>query len=362
MKYQAKRILVISTRQIGDALLITPLVRSLRLSYPKAKIDVLVFQGKQGVLAGNPDITEVITIPEHPGFIRYCRLLGRLFKRYDIALSTLTGDRPILYASLFGKKRLAIVEPDRRRDHWKRLLLQGWTELDDEKTHTVVQNLRLADLLAIPRDYTVTVPSSPDSAARLDAALPFDWHSAPYAVLHLCPMWHYKRWTQTGWRDTVAYLLQQGLRIVLTGGNGQEELYYIQATFPQRPADVINLAGKLRFAEVSRLIQASKLYIGPDTAVTHIAAATGAPTIALFGPTNPLKWAPWPATYADGKTPFQKVGSQTVGNVTLLQGPGECVPCHQEGCERHKQSYSQCLDDLPSSAVLAAIDNILQKA
>jgi heptosyltransferase-3 len=359
MKYNAKRILVITTRQIGDGLLTTPLIHSLRLAYPHAHIAVLTYASVAGIFAGNTDINEIITVSKHPSLKEYGQLLKRIFKRYDIALSTLTGDRPILYASLAGKKRFSIVEPSRRRDHWKRILLQGWTELDDTKTHTVIQNLRLADLLAIPRQYKVIPPSAPKASETLDQTLPFAWRAEPFAVMHLAPMWHYKRWTVKGWRDTAAHLIAQGLKVIITGGNGQEELDYIKQVFPELPLGMFNMAGKLKFAEVARLISASKLYIGPDTAVTHIAAATGTPTIALFGPTNPLKWAPWPVNFANGKTPFQKVGNQQVDNVTLLQGPGDCVPCHEEGCDRHKLSHSQCLDDLPSQWVIEAINRLL---
>ena len=70
------------------------------------------------------------------------------------------------------------------------------------------------------------------------------------------------------------------------------------------PEGVVNLAGKLAFWEVALLIGSSKVYIGPDTAVTHLAASTGTPTVALYGPTNPVKWAPWPHGYRQEKTPL----------------------------------------------------------
>ena len=50
------RILVISLRRIGDLLLTTPLIRSLRRAWPDSEIDVLVFANTAGILAGNPDI------------------------------------------------------------------------------------------------------------------------------------------------------------------------------------------------------------------------------------------------------------------------------------------------------------------
>ena len=55
-----ERVLVIVTRRIGDVLLTTPLIRSLKQAWPQATVDVLVLRGTEGVLAGNPDIGEVI--------------------------------------------------------------------------------------------------------------------------------------------------------------------------------------------------------------------------------------------------------------------------------------------------------------
>ena len=52
------RILVVSLRRIGDLLLTTPLIRSLRRAWPDARIDVLVFKGTDRILAGNPDIDD----------------------------------------------------------------------------------------------------------------------------------------------------------------------------------------------------------------------------------------------------------------------------------------------------------------
>ena len=60
------RILVVSLRRIGDVLLTTPLIRSLRRAWPQAAIDVLVFDGAAGILKGNPDIDRIVAMPERP--------------------------------------------------------------------------------------------------------------------------------------------------------------------------------------------------------------------------------------------------------------------------------------------------------
>ena len=98
-----KKILVIVTRRIGDVLLTTPLIHSLRCAWPAAKIDVLVFSGTEGILANNPDINDVITVAQRPTLTEHLRLMRRLWRSYDIALSTMSSDRPTLYARIAGK-------------------------------------------------------------------------------------------------------------------------------------------------------------------------------------------------------------------------------------------------------------------
>ena len=57
------RILVVALRRLGDVLLTTPLIRSLRQAWPLAKIDVLVFSDTAAILDGNPDVDDVLTLP-----------------------------------------------------------------------------------------------------------------------------------------------------------------------------------------------------------------------------------------------------------------------------------------------------------
>ncbi len=359
MNYPASKILLIATRQIGDVLLVTPLLRSLRRAYPNASIDVLVYEGKGGIIVGNPDCDRLISIAEHPNLRQYTALLRQIFRRYDLAISTLSGDRPLIYAFLAAPKRISIVPPARWQNVWKRFITQAWTELDNDSTHTVVQNLRLADLLRIERCHEVVLPHSSNATETLDRLLAFPWQQQGFAVLHLLPMWHYKRWTLTGWEALARYLTQNDMWVVLTGGGDKQELDYLRHALSKMPDTVINLAGKLNFAELACLIGTAKVYIGPDTCVTHLAAATGTPTVALYGPTNPLKWAPWPQGWQEDNKPFQRKGTQHKGNVILVQGEGHCVPCHQEGCDRHRRSASRCLEELSAIKVIQAVTELL---
>ena len=90
-------------------------------------------------------------------------------------------------------------------------------------------------------------------------------------------------------------------------------------------------------------------------------AALGIPTVTLFGPTDPVKWGPWPKDNDADHAPWRRFGDQTCGNVRLLQGRAACVPCGHEGCERRVASFSDCLLQLPPARVIQALSQALSQ-
>ncbi|HYI86555.1 MAG TPA: O-antigen ligase family protein [Burkholderiales bacterium] len=115
-----RTIVVLTLRRLGDVLLTTPLVRSLRRAYPEATIDVVVYAGQEGMLQGNPDCSNVIAVDPYPDRRGYARLLRRLWRRYDLALTTQANDRSHLYAWLFGRQRVGLVPDLGWSSAWKR--------------------------------------------------------------------------------------------------------------------------------------------------------------------------------------------------------------------------------------------------
>ncbi|MEQ1636856.1 MAG: putative lipopolysaccharide heptosyltransferase III [Methylococcales bacterium] len=356
------KILVIALRYLGDVLLTTPLLHSIRHAYPEAQLDVLVYANTAAILAGNPDINHVITTPNRPKFVDYKQLMPKLFRQYDLAIATQSGDRPFLYTLLSAPVRIAAVPPKNSTGWWKRWFMQGWIEFDDDQSHTVLQHLKLLDLLGVKRCYALVAPQL-EQTQQLNLKQRYPALAFPirYVVLHPYPRWTYKRWTSKGWVALGNYLSQAGLTLVLSGGAGQDELDYVAAIADELPSDTLNLAGKVSLAELATVIASASLFIGPDTGITHLAAATGIPVIALYGPTNPVKWAPWPKGYQQDSNPFQRTGNQRVNNIYMCQGQVDagCVPCHLEGCDRHGGSRSLCLDNLPTLGITALIDQIL---
>jgi heptosyltransferase III len=339
------RVLVVALRRLGDVLLTTPLMRSVKRAYPAASIEALVFAGTEGILAGNHDLAKVTAIPQRPSAGETFALLRRLTRRYDVALSTQTGDRPTTLAWIAGRQSAGPVEPNGLSATVKRLALSRFYVVDRQQ-HRVCDVLRLAELLGIPAVPEIVCPAGGVQSKLVPAQ--------PFAVVHAAPMFTYKRWTMDGWRALATALRQRGLAVVTTGANGDGG--YLDEVW--RDCDVTRLDGKLEWPELAATIAAARAYIGPDTAITHLAAATGTPTVALYGPTDPRLWGPWPVGGLD--RPWAAAGTiQQRGNVWLVQNPLPCLPCQLEGCQRRLDSFSQCLDELSAAQVISAVDQAL---
>ena len=355
------KILVIMTRRIGDVLLTSPLIGSLKSAWPNSKIDVLVLENTRDILSRHPDIHQIISTPIRASKLTATKWLLSLWRRYDLAISALPSDRATLYAGIAGKYSIGLVE-NQPSQNWKKILLNEWVAFDDIKTHTVSMALQLASQLGLGLQYAFKLRWTNHDSSKVDELL-LNHSIAPnqsYAVLHMYPKFAYKMWSTDAWVDLITWLNQKNIQVILTGSSDPDEMLYIKKVMTDLPANAINVAGKLNFAQTAYLLNKARLFVGPDTVVTHLAAAVGTPSIAIFGPSNPVKWGPWPIGYQAKTSPWKMIEpTQRVGNVLLIQGLGDCVPCLQEGCNRNINSHSQCLDELSASRVIAAAQSML---
>lgn len=350
-----RSVLVIVTRRIGDVLLATPVLRSLKRAWPDAAIDALVFSSTAAALQANPDVREVHGIAERPTRLQHFTFIRKLFRRYELAVSLVPGDRPTLYAFAAGRRRVGLLLPT-HKERWKRRLLHRWIPYDLSRQHTVLAHLSVLQALDVPPVAEITMAWR-EADERRAAEMLSPLGAAPYIVLHLYPKFNYKMWSDAGWLELARWIVANGLAIVLTGSSDPAELAYVER-LAHAMGMPLNLAGKLSLAESACVLARARAYVGPDTALTHMAAALNVPTVALFGPTDPLQWGPWPHGHDVHRTPWRRLGDQSLHNVRIIQATASCVPCRHEGCERYIDSFSDCLLNLPASRVIRALDEV----
>jgi heptosyltransferase III len=344
---------VVATRQIGDVLLTTPMVRAARALWPQARIEVLGFQGTLGMLECNPDIDGLVPLPPKLGFRGGLQAVRSLWRRYDLALITDVGDRAHLLGWVAARSRSGVLPPSSSSNWWKRLLLSHCVVSagDRGEVHVVREkNALLAPWAGgeVDGPLRVVPPSPAPLPPGLDAAV-----RRGAVVVHAPSMWSYKQWPLPHYGEVVRALLADGHQVVLTGTRGERDQECIAPlrSLGQAPT-LIDASGQLNFRQTVALLRRAGLYIGPDTSISHLAAAVGLPVLAVFGPTNPMRWAPWPGAGGQAVHYVRVRPDQQVGNVTLLQSGLPCVPCGRAGCDDHRHSRSDCLTAISPERLL----------
>ncbi|MBX3620366.1 MAG: glycosyltransferase family 9 protein [Rhizobacter sp.] len=342
-------IVVIVTRQIGDVLLTTPLIHEARRRWPGARIAVLGFAGTLGVLRGNADVDELIEVAPGAGWRQSWPLIRRLWRRYDLALIAQYTDRAHLYGWVCASERSGQV-PEGWKGWWKRALLRHTVALGGDHSHVVLEKVKL---LAPWVDSTTTPTMVLPAAGALPDDLVSRVQAGSYVVLQVPSLVRYKQWPLDHYADLGARLFNRGYQVVLTGGPSDADRRMVADVRSMSGVGLVDASGRLDFNQMTTLIHGASLYVGPDTSVTHLAAASGTRVLALFGPIDPRLWGPWPKSWP-AEQPYVASGyRQDRGNVVLLQGAQRCVPCNAAGCFRHHDSPSECLESMTVDRVLS---------
>lgn len=279
-----RRILAISCTAIGDTLLSTPALRSLRLAYPGAKISLLLNQSYVPLFANNPDVDEII--PYAGGYRHFLRLAWSLNRRrFDLAL-VLHGNEP--QATPLAYLSGAAFRFKLPNDNDFRFLLSNaepvrrWRDF----AHGIDQRLAVAALAGgAPTDRSMTLAATPAATARLNErmaarGIPPDARLIGFqaGASTVSRRWSGDRFIELGKRLLAS---QPDAWIVLTGAASERPLAEKIAAGIDHP-QVWIAAGEPSLAELPALMQRLALLLTGDTGPMHMAIAVGTPVVALF--------------------------------------------------------------------------------
>jgi len=294
-----RRILVVRQHdQLGDFLLATPALRALRERFPKAYIALVVRRYTAEAALHNRYIDEVIVIREtlhgwKPGELP--ALWRKLRQGFDLAVvlntvsHSLTSD---LLAHLSGARRVlgsaGRVFPGCRRNFFYNLE----APLVDGRQHQTDRNLDILRYLGIEtqdkREVLTLLPEelAPAKAWLREQGIDFQ---RPVVGLHPGAGKEANRWPADNFAAVARRLHERGIQVLLTWGPKEKTLG--QRVLSEMRFQPIVAAG-LRLRPLAALLAHVDLFVCNDTGVMHVAAAVGAPTLAIFGPTDPYQWAP----------------------------------------------------------------------
>ena len=165
-----------------------------------------------------------------------------------------------------------------------------------------------------------------------------DWQSKTLVAIHPGASVPYKLWSQAYFARLVSQLQDSGYQVVWVGA-GEMDAQIIRATTGQiETNETVNLCNRLSFSELMALYQHCRFFVGSDSGPMHLAAASGAPVFALFGPSDEAIWAP--------------LGEHS----HLLRG----TLCCADDCDAfHCRLDYRCMASLQPEAVMEAINDRL---
>lgn len=280
-----KKILVIRTDRIGDVVLSTPVLETLRINFPSSYIAVMVSPYTRELVEGNSNVNEVIIYDkddEHRGWfstIAFARRLAR--KKFDIAVMLHSTNRVNFVAFVAGIRRR--IGYDRRAGF---LLTNRFKYTKREgKKHEIDYCLDLLRPLGISQvSRNPYVPVRLQDIERADRLLAdFGIGKADnFALINPGALSPSKRWPAERFAETADRISEEfGLNIVVVSDGKTQEMAKQVFQFARRGH--INLLGKTTLGELAALLKRAKFLVSNDSGPVHLACAIGTPVISLFG-------------------------------------------------------------------------------
>jgi heptosyltransferase-3 len=358
-----RSILIANIRLIGDVLLSTPLLAILKRSYPDAQIDFLVNRGAGEFLERDPRVRQVIYSEK---WNRKSKGLGntyltRVFRRYDLAISMNAGDRGAIAVLLAGKlHRVGYFESSRpMAAAFRKMLYSHPLEFQDEM-HVVDRCRQISEALEINADrLEVNIFWDDSDCQKVAGVLSTLGSGTPYFVVHPFARWRYKYWDIERFAVVSDKISEKfGLRPVWTSSPDKEETSLLLEGAKKCKIQPILVPGELTLNQMACLISGAKLYLGLDTAITHIAASCGVPVVSVYGPTELWRWHPWNNHQSmHTPVPYGFRGTLRHGRIVTLQAGCSHLPCIRPNC--YTDTENPCMMAVSAEMVFQKAERLL---
>ncbi|HWA61880.1 MAG TPA: glycosyltransferase family 9 protein [Caulobacteraceae bacterium] len=264
-------ILFVTASRIGDAVLASGLVQRLNAEIPEARFTIVGSPLTAPLFAEVPNLDRLIVMDKLPGSGHWFSLWRQV-----------RGKRWGLVVDLRGSAIANVLRPRRRAVHRK----------GAKPVHKVIEAARLLKLEADPpAPYLYTSAETEARAEALTAG------RGPILAMAPAANWIGKTWPAERFALVARRLLSpggpmQGGRLMVLGGPEDGA-----ACDPVKAAVgrdyCIDLVGRESLLTCYAALKRARLFIGNDSGLMHLAAAAGAPTLGLFGPSDEKLYRPW---------------------------------------------------------------------
>lgn len=342
-----KKILIRSTNWIGDAVMTTPAVRTIRENYPDAEITLLALPWVADVFAFSPRVDHIFLYEKksrHKGIHGKWMLASELKeRRFDAAILLQNAFEAALITTLARIPIRCGYTTDGR----------GLLLTHRVKKHPGIASRHqvhyyqemLAGLGLNPGSNSLELFLSPEATQTADRGLQeYFAGNGHVPVVGLNPGAAYgpaKRWPAEKFAALANMVCEQTPAVLLVfGTDADHEAAATIAGAVRDSARVIDLTGKTDLATAMAYIDRCDVFVTNDSGLMHVAAALQTPTAAIFGSTDHIATGP----FSD--------------KALIVRRSIACSPCKETQCP---QGHLQCLEQITPEEVYSALRSLLSQ-
>jgi heptosyltransferase II len=336
---------------IGDVILTLPVLQSLRRAYPTSRITAVVKSPSDELLLGHPAITTVLPLPSGSNSVNWARIkFARNLKKYQF-------DVGIVFPNSFGSAFLLSLTGAKHRLGYntdgRDILLTHpipTTRHLKKNQYRVEYYFKILSPLKIDspdRVFSSVVKQEGDMLIRevlLNMGLGED---EEFITLHPGSSKVERSWHAERFGILCQKIYKEDRRkIVLLGTPSEEKL--LNRIQSYCPPGKINIIPAVNLRVLAGVLKKSRLFIGNDSGIMHLASMVGTPIVAIFGPGNVGTTGPYMAPE----------------NYEILTENYSCSPCRQrffKECKPSPHNKPYCLEDITVKNMYEAIRRILKR-
>ena len=348
-----EKILIIRLSAIGDVVDVLPALRCLRSNFPESKISWLVEDRASAILSAHPDLNDVIVFPRKKWqreILKVKKAIGTLSdilsfyrklhgERYDLVLDFQGNLKSGIMDLITGtENRVGFGKGFSKEFNY--LFTRYRVYPQNKREHRIDKNLSL--LKGIGFNAKFQNPEFPVSRPDQEYISHFidenNNRSVPLIIVNPCTSEYgsYKRWSTLNYAKLVDMILEKhDVNVIFSWGPGELEIVNeIVAYMKQKSLVSCNTTIK----QLIELMRRADLYIGGDTGPLHIASTLCIPTVAIFGPKDPMLYGPYNE------------------NAAVISKDLPCSPCRDRAC-----SDPECLTTILPEEVFQAVNQLMNK-
>lgn len=350
-----KNILVINTMHIGDLMLVTPALRTLRANYPQAHIALLTDRILADLVRCNENIDECILIDKHgrdKGILALIRFIRQIRKRhFDLVINYHRNERASAIASFSGGKNIVgYAQPFFHRffDHWMPNLAMADTPKDKVMHQTLCHLKVLQEAAGCTKldDRGLEMWLPPEEEKKASDLWQKEFAEDDRVIaFNIGASWMTKRWIDAYFAECADHFIQEGYHIAFLGGPTDVAIVKacIEKMKEKDSPKVHVFTGKVSLTVLAGLLRRCCLFLTTDSGPMHVGVAMNVPIVTMFGA------SPVPTFYPyDGKD-------------IVIKTPESCHPCGIHDCPKKGEDHMACMKHIPVDVVMKYSEELLAR-